>query len=305
MYPGTQYAKRDVIGDTAVINNFEYQALRDYYKKWYGPDNQAIIVVGDIDVDAIEAKIKALWADVPRRENFGERPIYTVNHNEKPLVAIVTDPEAQVSRIVLEYKFDQLPEALQGTAQEYLLNSIRNLACTMLNKRFEELALDPNASFIAAGCHYGQTVKKMDAFTAIIVPKEGQETKAFNDLIFQLEKLHRYGFTNAELDLAKSQALNDIEKFYNERDTRKNIALARECIRNFEDGETMPGAQWEYDFTKATLPLVNLEAVNKIAQALTHPNPTVGVSGPEKEGVNIPSEQTILDALAALPDLAI
>ena len=75
MYPGTQYAKRDVIGDTAVINNFEYQALRDYYHKWYGPDNQAIIVVGDIDVDAIEAKIKALWADVPRRANFGERPI--------------------------------------------------------------------------------------------------------------------------------------------------------------------------------------------------------------------------------------
>ena len=80
MYPGTQYAKRDVIGDTAVINNFEYQALRDYYKKWYGPDNQAIIVVGDINVDTIEAKIKALWAEVPRRENFGERPIY--RHSE-------------------------------------------------------------------------------------------------------------------------------------------------------------------------------------------------------------------------------
>ena len=75
MYPGTQYAKRDVIGDTAVINNFDYQALRDYYHKWYGPDNQAIIVVGDINVDSIEAKIKSLWADVPRRTNYGERPI--------------------------------------------------------------------------------------------------------------------------------------------------------------------------------------------------------------------------------------
>ena len=117
MYPGSQYAKRDVIGDTAVINNFDYQALRDYYRKWYGPDNQAIIVVGDIDVDAIEAKIKALWADVPERSNRGERPLYTIEHPTAPRVAIVTDVEAQGSRIQLQYTADQLPEKIQGTAQ--------------------------------------------------------------------------------------------------------------------------------------------------------------------------------------------
>ena len=305
MYPGTQYAKRDVIGDTAVINNFEYQALRDYYHKWYGPDNQAIIVVGDIDVDAIEAKIKELWKDVPRRANFGERPIYTVNHNDKPLVAIVTDPEAQATRITLEYKFDQLPEMLQGTAQEYLINMVRDLACSMLDNRFSELALDPKASFAGAGCYYGETAKKMDAFNAVIVPKEGRETDAYNDLLFQLEKMHRYGFTSAELERVKSEKLNEMERYYKERDTRKNITLARECIRHFEDGEPMPGAQWEHDFVEATLPLVTLDAVNSMAKALIHPNPTVAISGPEKEGVNIPSEETILASLAGQADLAI
>ena len=305
MYPGTQYAKRDVIGDTAVINNFDYQALRDYYKKWYGPDNQAIIVVGDIDVDAIEAKIKALWADVPRRANYGERPIYTVNHNDKPLVAIVTDPEAEGSRITLEYKFDQLPEVMQNTAQEYMLNVIRQLACDMLNNRFSELALDPNASFTGAYAYYGETAKKMDAFEAIYIPKEGRETEAFNDLLFQLEKMHRYGFTRSELDRVKSEKMNSMEKYYNERNTRKNMTLARECIRHFEDGESMPGAQWEYDFIQATLPLVSLDAVNNIAKALVHANPTVAISGPEKEGVHIPSEAVILASLSGLPDLAI
>ena len=305
MYPGTQYAKRDVIGDTAVINNFEYQALRDYYHKWYGPDNQAIIVVGDIDVDAIEAKIKALWANVPRRANYGERPIYTVNHNDKPLVAIVTDPEAQESRIVIEYKFDQVPEAFQGTAQEYMLNLVRGLACSMLDNRFNDLALDPNASFSAAGCYYGETVKKMDAYTAIILPKEGRETDAYHDLIFQLEKMHRYGFTNAELERVKNDKLSAIEKMYNERNNRENISIARECIRHFEDGESMPGAEWEHDFVLATLPRISLESVNEIAKSLIHPNPTVGISGPEKEGVHIPSEETILAALAAQDKLVI
>ncbi len=305
MYPGTQYAKRDVIGDTAVINNFAYQALRDYYHKWYGPDNQAIIVVGDIDVDAIEAKIKALWANVPRRANYGERPIYTVNHNDKPLVALVTDPEAEGSRITLEYKFDQLPEVLQGTAQEYMLKLVRELACDMLDHRFSELALDPKASFTGAGCYYGEAAKKMDAFYAISIPKEGRETEAFNDLLFQLEKMHRYGFTNAELERVKSEKLNSMDKYFNERNTRKNITLARECIRHFEDGESMPGASWEYEFVKATLPLVTVEAVNEVAKALIHANPTVAISGPEKEGVNIPSEETIIAAVAGQKDLAI
>ena len=305
MYPGTQYAKRDIIGDTAVINNFAYQALRDYYHKWYGPDNQAIIVVGDINVDSIEAKIKALWADVPRRANYGERPIYTVNHNDKPLPAIVTDPEAEGSRITMEYKFDQLPVEYQSTAQEYMLTLVRGLACAMLNNRFSELALDPKASFTGAGCQYSEAAKKMDAFYAVIIPKEGRETEAYNDLVYQLEKMHRYGFTSSELERVKAEKLNAMEKYYNERNTRKNINIARECIRHFENGESMPGAEWEYEFTQAVLPMVSLETVNNVAKALIHPNPTVAISGPEKEGVHIPSEEAILATLAGQSELAI
>ena len=305
MYPGTQYAKRDIIGDTAVINNFEYQALRDYYHKWYGPDNQAIIVVGDIDVDAIETKIKALWAEVPRRANYGERPIYTVNHNSKPLIAVVTDPEAEGTRITLEYKFDQLPEVYRGTAQEYMLNLVRDLACDIFNNRFTELALDPQASFVGAGSYYRQIAKKMDAFRAVIVPKEGRETEAFHDLLFQLEKMHRYGFTNAELERVKAEKLSQMESYYNERGNRKNYHIAKECIRHFENGESMPGVEWEYEFVKQTLPLIDLESVNSVAKALVHPNPTVAISSVEKAGVQIPSEEVILAGLAGQAELAI
>jgi zinc protease len=305
MYPGSQYAKRDVIGDTAVINNFAYDALRDYYHKWYGPDNQAIIVVGDIDVDAIEAKIKALWADVPERSNRGERPLYTIEHPTEPRIAIVTDKEAQNSRILLEYTADQLPEAIRGTAQEYMIDLLRSLACDMLNNRFEELALDPKASFTGAASFYGECVKLKDAFDAIYVPKEGRETEALNDLLLQLEKMRRYGFTEAEWDRVRTEKLNDLEKSYNERNTRKNITLARECIRNFENGEVMPGIEWEYEFAKATLPMIGVDVLNQLAASFVHDHPIVGISGPEKEGVNIPSEETVLAALKGMADLKI
>ncbi|MCQ2331458.1 MAG: insulinase family protein, partial [Paludibacteraceae bacterium] len=95
MFPGTKYAIRDVIGDTAVINNFSYDAIRAYYKKWYGPDNQAIVIVGDIDVDQMEKKLKDLWANVPRRANFGERPYEPIPDNETPHIGILTDKEQQ------------------------------------------------------------------------------------------------------------------------------------------------------------------------------------------------------------------
>ncbi|MCR5050204.1 MAG: insulinase family protein [Paludibacteraceae bacterium] len=305
MYPGSQYAKRDVIGDTAVINNFEYQAIRDYYHKWYGPDNQAIVVVGDIDVDAIEAKIKSLWANVPRRTNYGERPIYSIDQPTAPRVAIVTDKEAQGSRITLKYTADQLPEQIQGTAQEYMVALIRELICDMMDNRFSELAQDPNASFAGGGCYYGETVKLRDAFNAIYIPKEGRETEAFNDLVFQLEKMRRYGFTNAELDRVKSEKLNSMEKYYNERNNRKNIDVARECIRHFENGELMPGAEWERDFVKNMLPTINLDIINKVAASFIHDNPIIAISGPEKESVKIPSEETILASLKGMKDLAI
>ena len=169
-YPGSQYAKRDVIGDTAVINNFAYDALRAYYHKWYGPDNQAIIVVGDIDVDQIEQKIKALWADVPARENRGERPLYTVEDNTAPLVAIALDPEAQSTRIELEYKHPQIPAEYRNTMPAYMQMVIANLITDMMDNRFEELSLNPNASFQGAGCYYGEIVKLKDAFVAVSIP---------------------------------------------------------------------------------------------------------------------------------------
>jgi hypothetical protein len=130
---------------------------------------QAIIVVGDIDVDQIEQKIKALWADVPARENRGERPLYSVDDNEEPIVAIVRDKEAQNTRIELEFKQDKLPKELRGTDAAYIQAGMLDLICDMLNNRFTELSVDPKASFTAAGSYYGETVKEKDAFVAVYI----------------------------------------------------------------------------------------------------------------------------------------
>ena len=305
LYPNSQYGKRDIIGDTAVINNFEYEALRSYYKKWYGPDNQAIIVVGDIDVDQIEAKIKALWADVPARANRGERPLYTVDFYSQPTVAIATDKEAQQTMESVEYLHEQLPVALKGTLAEYAQNIMHQLIRHMLNHRFEELAMQPSAASVGYYAYYAELFKLKDGFKAICIPKEGRETEAFVELMTQLEKMRRYGFTNAELERAKTDVLNDIEKAYNERNTRKNQALAREYVRHFTRNEICPGIEAEYEITKQLLPMWSVDMVNQMAKAYFTPNPGISIMGPEKEGVNIPTEQQVLEILKQVESLEI
>ena len=300
-YPGSQYAKRDVIGDTAVINNFTYDALRDYYKKWYGPDNQAIIVVGDIDVDKIEQKIKDLWADVPARVNRGERPLYSVDDNAEPIVAIVRDKEAQYTRIELEFKKEQLPAQFRGTDMAYVQDLAIELVCDMFNNRLSELSMKPEATFVGAGSYYGELVKLKDAFVAVYLAKQGQEVAAYKDLLTQLEKMRRYGFTHAELDRVKKEMLAAYEKSYNERNTRRNIQYAQEYIRHYLDGELIPGIEWEYQTVQQLLPALPLDMLNQLAQSLvTDENLIISFQAPSDKSVILPTEAEAVELLAAV-----
>ena len=300
-YVGSQYAKRDVIGDTAVINNFSYQALRDYYKKWYGPDLQSIVVVGDINVDSIEAKIKQLWADVPARANRGERPIYPIANNVEPIVSIVTDKEAQQTRIELEYKHDVLPAEAEGTMYAYTLDLFNNLISTILNYRFSEITQNPDASFVGAYGYYGEIVKSKDGFQLIAIPKEGQEKKALNDLLTEAEKVKRFGFTNAELERAKADLLKQYEKIYNERNNRENIAFTSEYIRHYLDKTPIPGIEWEYDMLKLILPQVKVAMLNELAQSyVTDDNLIISFMAPNKETVKLPSKEETLAVVATV-----
>ena len=314
MYPGTQYAIRDVIGDTAVINNFSYESLRAYYHKWYGPDLQAIIVVGDIDVDAIESKIKRLWSDVPARVNRGERPYYGIGDNVEPIVAIVTDPEAQSSVIRMVYKHEAMAryERVEVSGERLAVseegsevyrfkdakvkNSIEgyfrrqvvdNLIYLIMSERLQEITMKPDAPIMGGVMAYTDLVPTRDGYFASVTAKEGQEKAAFRLLVEQIEKMRRYGFTQDEVERAKTEMLNDYEKQYNERSSRRNISYAQEYINNYLDHDPIPGIEWEYDFVKKVLPIVNTEALNQVAASyIGEENVIVNIQAPERLAVS-------------------
>jgi zinc protease len=305
-YPGSQYAKRDVIGDTAVINNFKYDALRDYYTKWYGPDNQAIIVVGDINVDEVENAIKKLWADVPARSNRGERPLYSVDDNVEPIVAIVQDKEAQQTRVQVDFKKPKLPKAMRQTNEAYLISILQRLVCDMLDYRFQDLALEPDASLVAGGAFYSELVKEKDAFSAVYLAKAGKETQALYDLLIQLEKMRRYGFNASELERVKTEMLTQYEELYNERNTVRNISYAQEYIRHYLDDEVIPGIEWEYKTLQQLLPMIDINTINNIAkQFITDQNVIVSIMAPDNDVVQVPTQEQVLEMLQQVKSVEI
>lgn len=301
-YPGSQYAKRDVIGDTAVINNFDYEALRNYYHKWYGPDLQAIVVVGDINVDTIEAKIKALWADVPARANRGQRTLYGYGSNDEPIVAIITDKESQYTQIQFEWKHPAVPADVRLSQQGLALSLLNQLIESVIGYRFDEITAKPTASFIATYAGYANAVTKLDdEFYIIGIPKVNEERATLHDLLVEAERLKRYGITASELERAKADLLNYYENAYNDRENRRNINLTRECIRHYLDSEIMPGIEQEVEFAKQLLPMVSPDMVNELLKNyITDNNLIISVLG--SDAVEMPTEaevRAILDEVKA------
>ena len=302
-YLGTPYAKRDVIGDTAVINNFTYQALRDYYKLWYGPDLQSIVIVGDIDVDKMEAKVKDLFGPIPPRKNRGVRPYFPLPDNEKPIIALCTDKEAPYSLFELDYKHQQKSDEFKLSKEGYRYNIIMTLAKAMLSHRFLALQLNPNSSILQMDGGYGNLIGVTDALSFYAVPKDGKEIDAAKEFIVFVEQVKRFGFRESELEVAKNEYLNSMEKAYNEKDNRENISYAREYYRNYLDAEPIPGIDWEYKFSKDVVNNLNIEEVNKVFMSLFTDNNIIFSFQGKDKGENNITKREMYDLVQSMPSL--
>ena len=298
-YPGSQYAKRDVIGDTAVINNFSYDELRDYYKKWYGPDLQAVVVVGDINVDSIEAKIKEIWADVPARANRGERPIHDVPNNDEPIVAIVTDREAQYTRIELEYKHNTPPREKRLSTEGARQDLIAGIISTVMDYRFNEITQKPDAPYVIGACYYTNITKSKDGFVMLNIAKPSQEMQACKDLMMESERLKRYGITESEFKRAEADITKQYEQAYNERDNKKNTSYVNEYIRHYLDAKYAPGIEWEYNHLQELFSDITLAEVNATAASyITDNNLIISFMLPETANTVIPKKAEVLALLS-------
>lgn len=306
IYQGDKYADCMPIGSIDVINNFPYKDIRDYYHKWYHPDLQGIVIVGDIDVDTVEAKLKAVFADVQKPVNPAERTYYPVADNKEPIVAIGTDKEVDDPSIEIYFKQDATPDSEKNNVGYLASQYMTSMISSMLNARLSELVQSANPPFTRASSYYSDffVAKTKEAFALSASSKaDGIET-ALKTLLQETERARRFGFTESEYARARANYLQSLESAYNEREKTKHGSYVREYVQNFLNGEPIPGIEAEYAMMNQLAPNIPLQAMNMVMQQLVpDSNQVVIIAGPAKEGLKYPTKEEVINLLKGMKDL--
>lgn len=291
----SQYANRLPIGKKEVLENFKPEVIRQFHKDWYRPDLMALVVVGDINVDEVEKKIKNNFSKYKNPSKPRDRKVFDLPNHKETLVAIETDPDATSSMVQFIMK-DSDSYQPDVTVEQYNQSLVENIATTMLNNRLRELVNSNNPPFTFGSVYHGGTyARTKEAFQGFAMVKEGTQLNALKVLLEETERAKRFGFTQTELDRAKSQIMSNMERAYNNRDKTESDMLVDEYVRNFLEQEPMPGIEWEYEDAKKFLPTVTLDQANNVIKNMVKDDSRVIViTGPKKDNVTMPTEALVL-----------
>jgi zinc protease len=297
--PGSRYAYRLPIGTLNVINNFTPQEIRDYYNKWYRPDLQGIIVVGDIDAAAVEAQIKTMFGSIPKPVNPAVRIELPVPDTKDVLISVATDPEASTTSLQVMYKHDVLPKEMRATAASIVMDYMNSMVTGMLNSRFQDLGQKPDAPFTYAQASYGNfcfgITQTKDAFTLGAGVKEGKMDESLKSLINEAEKVRRFGFTPSEYDRAKANYMSRLEQIYKEKEKQKNSFYVNQIVDHFITNNAYAGIETEYALMQQVAPAITVEQINEYAKSLpVDQNLAIAVMMPKKEGLKVPTNEELM-----------
>ena len=300
IYAGTKYSDCMPIGNIDIVRTFPYNDLRDYYSKWYRPDLQAIIVVGDINEDKIEEKIKKLFAKIPLPQNPVHRIYYPIGNNEKMILYTATDKEQPTVNFTLYMKRDVTPKQERNTIQNYADDYKTNILRMAINDRLEELSRTKNAPFISASVRSGNffLASTKDAFELSGVLKEGKAIEAIQLLVGEVERARANGITIDELKRGKAEMLSYAENDYNDRSNRRNGEFVEQCVQNFLEETPIIEPEKELEIVRKLDKTVTIDDVNELAKTIiTNQNQVVTMFGPDKNTFKMPTNSSIENAI--------
>ena len=302
LYPGSKYGERLPIGLMSVVDNFEYQALRDYYEKWYRPDNQAIIVVGDVDVDRTEAQIKKMFSGIVMPENPAPVVREAVPDNSEIIVVVEKDKELGANGLDLYFKRDAV-EPAQKANMDYLVVDMVASACrSMFNERMQDMVKQADCPFVDIYVGNGNFLVSdtKDAFSVSVTPKDGLTEQALAAAYREALRASQFGFTATEYNRYKQRLNSSLDKQYSNKDKRTNASFCEAYADHFCDNEPIPSIDDYYQVMKQIIPAIPLEAVNQCMAEMvsrTDTNVVVLSLNIEKEGAVYPQVEALKSAV--------
>ncbi len=301
MYKGSKFADCSLIGSQENLETFKRESLVNFYETWYRPDNQALIVVGDIDPDQILTKIQKLFADIPAPVNPKAKDVIKIPDNAEPIVGVVTDPESPNSEVTILWKSEPLPREFNNTDVAFLTEMIKDIVGGVMNERFQEITSKSDAPFLNGALMCSRICETCDVVLGDVAFKEGQVEPALKAFYTEVEKMKRYGFSDAEVQRAKDDILSRYERRASAADSRKNSEFIQPLISNFFNNTPYMEPATEYQLAKSIMQMVPAAAINQVVgQLITDENMVILYNGPKKEGLADPTEEQLLGIINAV-----
>ena len=305
-YGDTPYARRTLIGGEEQLKTFKYESLTRFYETWCRPDLQAVIVVGDVDVDQVENKIKTIFADIPAAVNPQPKVLHKIPDNVDPIIGILTDPEMTSSSIEVMWKSEPMPKELMNTDVAFMMDIIKTYIRLIMRERFTDITSQPDAPFLGGSFYISNLCNSCDATEGSVSFKEGDAINAFTAFMTELEKMKRFGFTDGEVQRAKDNIISSYERRVEAAPTRKNAEFVYPLLYNFYDNEPYMEPEMELQLAQMVCSQLNAALLSQVAaQLLTDENMVILYNGPEKAGLTNPTEEEIKAVLAAVKNAEI
>ena len=297
---GSRYAHRLAIGDEAVLNNFKPETIRQYYRDWYRPNLQALIIVGDIDVNRLERIIKAKFADLKNPIHEKPRVKYSIPLTGKNQFIVVTDKEmtSTVVRMLIKH-----PAEKMRTEKDYRLAVVTELFNQMLAQRLQDLARKADPPFISGSIGVESFLGGLDSYSITVEAKPGELEKGFKAVWRENQRVRLFGFSEPELQRAKQAYLLRFSSAFREKGKTPSVDLVNEYLQYFLHQVAAPGIDTEYKMVQQQLPGITLKEINGIlTKYFTANNRDLLVLAPEKDRKDLPSETTLAKWIKAVED---
>jgi len=300
-YGDSKYGSCTLIGSQENLSTFKPESLVNFYQTWYRPDLQALIVVGDVDVDQIEAKIKTMFADIPAAVDPKPKDVIKVPDNEEPVIGIITDPETSSTAMEILWKSERMPEEMNNTVQGFTINLLKNIISSVMNERFQDIVSKPGSPFLSASFGIGDLCQTLTVAEGQVYTKDGEALSGLNAFLLEIEKMKRFGFTDSEIERAKTEILSQYETRANRADTRKNSEFIQPLLDNFFDNYAFCDPQTDFSYASMIMPQLQSQVVNMIAQQfITENNMVLVYKAPQKEGLAHPEKAEFLNVISSV-----
>ena len=299
-FGGTKMERSTLIGQQESLETFKPESLHNFYATWYHPGNQAVIVVGDVDVDRTEAKIREIFSVIPKCENPQPKEHLTIPDNAEPIVGILTDPETTSPSIEMLWKSEAMPETYNATLVGEMQDILKVLISLVMQERFTDITSKPDSPYLSASLSVSQLIyEDIDAVGGEVVVKEDSMLEGSKAFYTEIERMKRFGFGDDEVKRAKDQIQTSIDNAVKKAPTRKNPEFVRPLISNFFDNDPYMEPEAEQQVVQQILANINAQVLSVLAnRMITDNNLIVLYSGPEKEGIATPTKEQLLAAIA-------